>query len=337
MSKEAMTFFEKGYLRKEIESHAECSGTLMKVLIIRPAALGDTLMLMPAIARLKRSAGIVFVGRSPGVDYLRSYVDTCADYERGGWHNLFVDPCEKGLLPHIQPVNQVVAFLHDPEALATKNLRVIFANISLHRFAPFPPQQEKVHVAFYLAECLEKAGCPLDAEACIVEACRRPLFFATSALPAGGTVVFHPGAGGVKKAYPSPFWLKLITALKGLPLYQNERFSVILGPAEEALFTYYQEKLSPGEAEILHSPEKERLCALLAGARLYVGHDSGITHLAAMHGTPTIALFKGTPVLQWRPLGPAVRVIENKEAGPFLIKQVLEAAEELAVGVGKDL
>jgi heptosyltransferase-2 len=301
----------------------------MKVLIIRPAALGDTLMLMPAIAQLKRSAGIVFVGRSPGADYLRSYVDACIDYERGGWHNLFVDSSEKGRLPYIPPVNQLVAFLHDPEGLVTKNLRTIFANIPVHRFAPFPPERDKVHVAFYLAKCLEKANCPLDAEASLEEACRRPLLNAMSAAPAGGNVVFHPGSGGAKKAYPFPFWLNLMKALKDLPPYNKERFSVLLGPAEEPLFTYYQEKLSLGETEILLSPEKERLCALLTGARLYVGHDSGITHLAAMHGTPTIALFKDTPILQWRPLGPAVRVIENKEAGPSLIKQVLEEAEEL--------
>jgi heptosyltransferase-2 len=308
----------------------------MKVLIIRPAALGDTLMLVPAMAQLRRSAGIVLVGRSPGADYLRSYVDACMDYERGGWHNLFLDPSEKGRLPRIPPVNQLVAFLHDPEGLAIKNLRARFANIPVHRFAPFPPEGEEVHVAFYLAECLERAGCPLDAAACIEEACTRPLFGAMSAPPAGGNVVLHPGSGGAKKTSPAHFWLKLIEALKGLPPYHKERFSVLLGPAEEPLFTYYQEKLRLGETEILVSPEKERLCALLAGARLYVGHDSGITHLAAMHGTPTIALFKGTPVSQWRPLGPTVRMIEHKEAGPFVIKEVLQAAQELAVFVGKD-
>ena len=76
------------------------------------------------------------------------------------------------------------------------------------------------------------------------------------------------------------------------------------------------------------APDREKLCAHLRGARLYVGPDSGITHLAAMHGAPTIALFKGTPVFQWGPLGPAVRVIENEDAGPPLVTQIVETAME---------
>jgi heptosyltransferase-3 len=298
----------------------------MKILIIRPAALGDTLMLLPAIAHLKRSAGIVFVGRAPGADYLRPYVETCIDYETGGWHNLFVDEGKTGTLPLIPPVHRVVAFLRDPEGLVIKNLSSMLANASVHGFPPFPPETERVHVALYLATCLEKANCPVEAEAAFKDACQRALFHQP---PPRGTrrgVVFHPASGGAKKTYPTPFWMGLIQALKGLPLFQKERFLVLLGPAEEPLFACYQEKLNSQGAEILMAPDRQALCDHLGGARLYVGPDSGITHLAAMHGTPTIALFKGSAVFQWKPLGPAVQVIENKKAGPSLISQVVEAA-----------
>ena len=43
----------------------------------------------------------------------------------------------------------------------------------------------------------------------------------------------------------------------------------------------------------------------------YLGNDSGITHLAAMLGVPTLALFGPTDPLIWRPLGPSVRVIRE--------------------------
>jgi heptosyltransferase-3 len=300
----------------------------MKILIIRPAALGDTLMLLPAIAHLKRSAGIVLVGRAPGADYLRPHVDACMDYERGGWHNLFVDGGRTDRLPRIPAVDRLVAFLRDPEGLVTKNLGSLLVNVSMYRFPPFPPEAEKVHVALYLATCLERANCPIDAEAAFKDACHRALFHP---LPARGTrrdLVFHPASGGAKKTYPPTFWVALIQTLKGLPLFHKERFVILLGPAEEPLFVYYQQKLNPQGAEILMAPDREKLCAHLGGARLYVGPDSGITHLAAMHGTPTIALFKGTPVFQWGPLGPAVRVIENNETGLSLITQVVEAAME---------
>jgi ADP-heptose:LPS heptosyltransferase len=249
------------------------------------------------------------------------------DYEIGGWHNLFVVEGKTGPFPRIPHVDRVVAFLHDPEGLVMKNLSSMLVNVSMYRFPPFPPETEKVHVAHYLATCLEKANCPVEAEAAFEDACHSALF---DRPPPRGTrrgVVFHPASGGANKTYPPPFWTALIQALKGLSLFRKEPFRVLLGPAEEPLFTHYQEALDPLSAEILMAPDREELCDRLGEARLYVGPDSGITHLAAMHGTPTIALFKGSAVSQWKPLGPAVQVIENKDAGPALIRQVVEAAE----------
>ena len=49
------------------------------------------------------------------------------------------------------------------------------------------------------------------------------------------------------------------------------------------------------------------LAALLARAGAYVGNDSGVTHLAAASGAPTIALFGPTDPRVWAPLGPRRR------------------------------
>jgi len=80
------------------------------------------------------------------------------------------------------------------------------------------------------------------------------------------------------------------------------------------------------QAEILFAPELEQLLSILTQAPLYVGHDSGITHLAAKLGTPTIALFKNSSVQQWRPLGPRVRVVESEKNRKTLMRKVLEEA-----------
>ena len=50
------------------------------------------------------------------------------------------------------------------------------------------------------------------------------------------------------------------------------------------------------------------LACWLARASLYIGNDSGITHLAAAVGTPTLALFGPTDPAVWAPRGPNVRV-----------------------------
>jgi len=48
------------------------------------------------------------------------------------------------------------------------------------------------------------------------------------------------------------------------------------------------------------------LACWLARARLYIGNDSGITHLAAAVGTPTIVLFGPTDPAIWAPRGSRV-------------------------------
>ena len=50
----------------------------------------------------------------------------------------------------------------------------------------------------------------------------------------------------------------------------------------------------------------------MAGARLYVGNDSGITHLAAAVGAPVIALFGPTDPGIWGPRGSSVRIVRAR-------------------------
>ena len=51
------------------------------------------------------------------------------------------------------------------------------------------------------------------------------------------------------------------------------------------------------------------LGAVLAEAGLFVGNDSGVSHLAAASGTPTLALFGPTDPAQWSPVGRSVRCL----------------------------
>jgi heptosyltransferase-3 len=119
-------------------------------------------------------------------------------------------------------------------------------------------------------------------------------------------MVFHPGSGSERKNYPLQFWFDLVRDLSFGIVHKK---IVLLGPAEQGLSEQCEKEQWDSNTEIICWPRNEELRSLLKGASLYIGHDSGITHLAALLGTPTIALFRNSHWEQWAPLGPDVTVI----------------------------
>jgi lipopolysaccharide heptosyltransferase III len=76
-------------------------------------------------------------------------------------------------------------------------------------------------------------------------------------------------------------------------------------------------------ADALHP---RQLGALLSRAGLFVGNDSGVTHLAAAAGAPTVALFGPTDPAQWAPVGPAVVVVRAAAIDALSVADVAAAA-----------
>jgi heptosyltransferase-3 len=300
------------------------------VLVIRSGALGDTLMLTPALLHLKGAVHVTLVGRNPGLDFLRDHVDQAFNIEGQGWFRLFLQrPHERGL--PVSAVDLVAAFLHDEDGSISHNLRAYFPGSRIELFPPFPHEDDKVHVAYHMCSCLRKAGLPIDPEEAFKRAFevailgRRPRSFFNE-----GGLVLHPGSGNPQKNHPPSFWLHLLRRFGEQSGLGSGRMVILLGPAEETLHSSFAGiREGPHNVEFCLFPERDALVGLLQKARVYVGHDSGITHLAAMLGVPSIALFKRTDAIRWRPLGPAVRVIEQEDPNPDLLDKILDAAKDL--------
>lgn len=299
----------------------------MNGLIIRPAALGDTLMLLPSLARLGQGAEVTLVGRSPGIHYLRPCVRLCLDFESMGWHTLFTERVD---LPDPPPAEVVVAFLRNGGSLLKENLEARFPGSRVHIFPGVPAEGEPVHAALHLARCLEISGLAGDPEGCLREAGRQPLLRSGS-LRKSEAILFHPGSGGRAKNHPPDFWLNLMRTMGEDPAFQGFRRCVLLGPAEEGLLPFFQ-KAGSGGLELILSPHPDDLLRLLDDSALFLGQDSGVTHLAAMAGVPTIALFRVDNAAVWRPLGPRVAVVLGQGAGEELASEVRETAARLLGG-----
>ena len=121
----------------------------------------------------------------------------------------------------------------------------------------------------------------------------------------GGAVVVHPGSGGHDKCWVSDRFEKLVRSLRS----SGERVRVLIGEVELETWpaARVERWMSGHGAEQVDSLEQLR--KILSSAKIYIGNDSGPTHLAAAMGLMTIALFGPTDPAVWSPRGPSVRVV----------------------------
>jgi heptosyltransferase-3 len=117
--------------------------------------------------------------------------------------------------------------------------------------------------------------------------------------PEGKFIVVHPGSGSEKKCWPLYNFLEI-----GERLGQKEiKGALVTGEAEIRIKALIERTSLPPGWSWLHSPSLQTLSGLLREADLYLGNDSGITHLAAACGTEIVALFRKEFVPAWQPYG----------------------------------
>jgi ADP-heptose:LPS heptosyltransferase len=137
--------------------------------------------------------------------------------------------------------------------------------------------------------------------------------------------VLHAGAGAEDKCWPAGQFIELVRDLAA------GRLAVlfVLGPVE--LERWPDERIAALKAAggVVAAPPLTTLAGILAGARLFVGNDSGPAHLAAAVGTPTVALFGPSRAVQFAPLGPRVECIDADAMTDIAVAHVARAAAQL--------
>lgn len=151
-------------------------------------------------------------------------------------------------------------------------------------------------------------------------------------LPADRPVVaLGPTANWAPKAWPPESFAALFRALAAGPL-PGAVPAVFGGPgnAERAMAAPLL-ALLPGSIDLVGKLSLPEAAACLARAALYVGNDSGLMHLAAATGAPTLGLFGPTPAAEYAPAGPRAATVaapDGRMSG-VAVAEVLRAAEAL--------
>lgn len=312
----------------------------MHILIIRPGAIGDTLLTFPIIQAIRSTYNnphITLVG-NPAVLPLAlatGLVNETSDYGQLQWSSLFSSTgiYSPAILEQLQHTDLAICWLGDPAGIVEHNL--LLAGVQRVVIAPGrPPDGQHIHVVAYLAETagLQHVEMPY----------KLPLIPAEHTLesPSVRRIAIHPGSGGNQKCWPASSFATLIEQL----CQQNYPILLLVGPADHARIHEIQQLLTHAslmsqssqlsqssptsrpnmittliEAPLLHIAQRLQQC------RCYIGNDSGITHLSSMLSIPTIALFGPTDPIIWRPVGPGATVIQEQDLKNIAVETVLKS------------
>jgi hypothetical protein len=132
-------------------------------------------------------------------------------------------------------------------------------------------------------------------------------------------LALHPGSGSARKNWPGFADLARVLA----PV---DPFLAVCGAADADAA---RPLLALPNAVAAVGLAPRDLGALLSRAGAFVGNDSGVSHLAAAAGAPTLALFGPTDPAQWAPLGDRVATLRAEPIGALRVQDVAGAASTL--------
>lgn len=297
-----------------------------RILVIRGGAIGDFIVTLPAIKALRETwpdSEIEILGYQhiAGLAESRYYASAVRSIEHGPLSSFFAKNSElpPALAAYFAGFDLIVSYLYDPDGIFEDNLRRSGAK----RFLAGPARIGGVQPApQQLARPLGKLGITVADFAPRIFPSEQDRQFARDFLTglARPLVALHPGSGSEKKNWPVKSWLELGDCILGDRASRSGGFPVrrppgdpcslvvVSGEADETQVASLENKWKDRSVRFARNLPLTNLAALLEGS-IFVGHDSGISHLAAGVGADCILLFGPTDHEVWGPLNEKVRIV----------------------------
>ena len=292
-----------------------------KILVIRGGAIGDFILTLPAIAALRQQfpqAHLEVLGYPQIIQLAQAggLVDRVQAIEARGLAGFFARNGElsEDLRDYFSEFNIIISYLYDPDEIFKTNV----ARCSHGQFivGPYRPDEKNgVHATDVFLKPLERLA--------IFEADTTPrLAIASKRTPLASHLCLHPGSGSERKNWPEENWVELIARLiNETPL----SLLFVGGEAEGERLQRLAAVLPPTRCIVAKSLPLVELAQHMKACRGFVGHDSGITHLAAALGLPTTVLWAHTVEETWRPQGAHVTVLRAADGiSGITVNQVIE-------------
>jgi len=294
-----------------------------KILVIRGGAIGDFILTLPAIAALRRhfpNAELEVLGypKIASLALQSKLLDNVRHIESRQLAGFFASRGDlaEDLCDYFSGFNIIISYLYDPDEIFRANI----ARCSTAQFiqGPHRPNEgEQFHAAKVFLKPLERLAI-FDAH-CVPELRLRSINGGLA-----NTLALHPGSGSESKNWPESQWKEL---LKMLVTATGLNFLLVGGEAEGGLLNRLASGLPSGRIQVAQNLPLTELADRIHNCTAFVGHDSGITHMAAALGLPCLVLWSHTEQSIWQPLGERIAILRGPNGLQTLA--VARVADEL--------
>jgi heptosyltransferase-3 len=290
-----------------------------KILVIRGGAIGDFILTLPVLAAIKANLPnnrleVLGYPRIADLAVVGGLADRVESIESRGVAGFFA---RNGLLneyyaEYFSEFDLIISFLFDPDGFFEQNV----ARCSSAQFIAGPHRPDET--------------APLHATSCFLKPLERLAIYNADATPqllidrtengpasktklamsSGTWLAVHPGSGSAKKNWPETHWQILLGHLMD---ETDCKLLLVGGEAEENRLERLSRSLPGDRLVVADGVSLPDLAQLLGMATGFIGHDSGISHLAAAVGRPGILLWGETSVEIWRPPSLQFELIHNPD------------------------
>jgi len=305
-----------------------------RILVIRGGAIGDFVVTLPAIKLLRGawpSARLEILGYKHIIALAekRFYAHAVRSIEYGRLASFFAKNAElpAALTAYFGSFDLIVSYLFDPDGVFEANVRRCGQPQLLAGPAKIATHE---HAAQQFARPLEALGLSLSSIAAELFPNEEDRAAADKFLPTSKRLVaVHPGSGSTTKNWSIANWNALGQQLG----HENRdlRLVVIAGEADTAQLTQLRQHWAELPVSFVVAQPLPTVAAVLARCELFLGHDSGISHIAAAVGAPSLLLFGPTEPRIWAPQNGNARVLQAPTGAlvDLSLAEVLGAAYEL--------
>lgn len=313
-----------------------------RILVIRGGAIGDFILTLPVFSALREAfpdTHLEVLGYShiTRLALAGDLVDDVESIESRALAGFFASKGEldDAVAAYFARFDVIVSYLYDPDGIFQKNV----SRCSKAQFIAGPHRPDEKEWT-HAAEVFLK---PLEAFA-LFDACSSPrLTLPVKAnLPSDRYdldgvhwLALHPGSGSSLKNWSEENWKVLCQYLT-----ENSNLNLLIvgGEAEVNLIHRLSDFIPPGRHRLALNHPLPALAAVLQLCRGFIGHDSGISHLAAAVGLPAVILWGPSNKAIWQPRGERIRVVESVDGlNGIRLEQVLFALAETIPGAGGEV